>query len=81
MRAILEGAMHKETWPGRLRHFSYAAGWKKFEPLWDFVIRARQVAHMRPVLKRVLGNGRPRPQRIDLETRSTSDISLKVFSP
>ena len=27
--------------PG-LRHFAYASGWKKFEPLWDLVIRARQ---------------------------------------
>ena len=25
-----------------LRHFAYAAGWKKFEPLWDLVIRAKR---------------------------------------
>ena len=25
------------------KHFFYAAGWKKFEPLWDLVIRARQL--------------------------------------
>ena len=25
-----------------LRHLAYAAGWKKFEPLWDVVIRARR---------------------------------------
>ena len=25
-----------------LRHVAYAAGWKKFEPLWDLVIRARR---------------------------------------
>ena len=28
------------------KHFFYAAGWKKFEPLWDLVIRARQLRAM-----------------------------------
>ena len=37
-----------------LRHFAYAAGWKKFEPLWDFVIRARQAGSMLPVLETIL---------------------------
>jgi hypothetical protein len=27
-----------------------AAGWKKFEPLWDFVIRVRRAGTMLPVL-------------------------------
>jgi radical SAM superfamily enzyme YgiQ (UPF0313 family) len=52
--AIVEGAMTKPDWAGRLRHFAYAAGWKKFEPLWDLVLRARRVARMRPLLEAVL---------------------------
>ena len=36
------------------KHFFYAAGWKKFEPLWDVVIRARQLRAMTPVLEGVL---------------------------
>ncbi|MDQ3253690.1 MAG: hypothetical protein M3R15_07245 [Acidobacteriota bacterium] len=28
--------------------------WKKFEPLWDWVIRARRISHMLPVLEGVL---------------------------
>jgi len=52
--SILRGAAGKDTWSGRLRHFAYAAGWKKFEPLWDFVIRARQVARMLPLLETIL---------------------------
>jgi radical SAM superfamily enzyme YgiQ (UPF0313 family) len=38
----------------QLKHFFYAAGWKKFEPLWDVVIRARQLPTMTPVLEAVL---------------------------
>jgi len=47
-----------------IRHFAYAAGWKKFEPLWDFVIRARQAGSMLPVLETILSEfGRRDPDR------------------
>ncbi len=46
-----------------LRHFAYAPGWKKFEPLWDWAIRAQQVPRMRAVLEQVLrGFGREAEQ-------------------
>jgi hypothetical protein len=72
-----------ETWTACARHFAYSAGWKKFEPLWDLVLRARRVAYMRPILERVLlGLQRhPEPQRVDLAPGSTPPISLKVLSP
>jgi radical SAM superfamily enzyme YgiQ (UPF0313 family) len=38
----------------KAKHFFYAAGWKKFEPLWDVVIRAKQLGAMTPVLEAVL---------------------------
>ena len=53
--SIFRGASAKPTWPGRLRHFAYAGGWKKFEPLWDWVIRARKVSRALPLLEAVLG--------------------------
>lgn len=37
-----------------VRHFAYAAGWKKFEPLWDWVIRLRRVSNMLPLLESIL---------------------------
>jgi radical SAM superfamily enzyme YgiQ (UPF0313 family) len=52
--SILRGAWSKETLAGRARHAAYAAGWKKFEPLWDWVIRLRRVGHALPVLEAVL---------------------------
>jgi radical SAM superfamily enzyme YgiQ (UPF0313 family) len=69
--AIWRGAGQKDTLRGRLRHFAYAAGWKKFEPCWDLVIRLRRVARLRPMLEAVLtGFGRlraeePRPARLN----------------
>lgn len=53
-RSILSGAATKPTFASGARHFAYAAGWKKFEPMWDLVIRGKRVMHLRPVLERVL---------------------------
>jgi radical SAM superfamily enzyme YgiQ (UPF0313 family) len=36
------------------RHIAYSGGWKKFEPLWDWVIRAKRVTSFLPVLETVL---------------------------
>ncbi len=62
--SILRGAATKATLLEMARHVAYAGGWKKLEPLWDAVIRARRVARMRPALEGVLtGFGRHRPSR------------------
>jgi len=55
--SILRGAATKPALRGGLRHLAYAAGWKKLEPLWDLVIRARQVARMLPMLEAILDQG------------------------
>lgn len=69
-RNLWAGASTKANAPGRLRHLAYAAGWKRFEPLWDWLIRAKRVTHMLPVLERVLhGRARHRPAP-DLAPRS-----------
>jgi radical SAM superfamily enzyme YgiQ (UPF0313 family) len=51
---IFRGASAKAAWCGRLRHLAYATGWKKFEPLWDLIIRARQASRMLPLLETIL---------------------------
>ncbi|GAB4434356.1 MAG: radical SAM protein [Anaerolineae bacterium] len=60
--AIWRGAATKETRGGQLRHLAYAGGWKKFEPLWDWVIRLRQLPFVLPLLETVLAGGR-RPEK------------------
>ncbi len=60
-RNIARGAAaHGSLVPG-LRHFAYASGWKKFEPLWDLIIRARQAGAMLPVLEGILSEFGKRP--------------------
>jgi radical SAM superfamily enzyme YgiQ (UPF0313 family) len=52
--SIFRGAFGKDATLERLRHIAYAAGWKKFEPMWDWVIRAKRVAALLPMLEAVL---------------------------
>jgi radical SAM superfamily enzyme YgiQ (UPF0313 family) len=57
--SIVRGASAHDDVLAGLRHAAYAAGWKKFEPLWDFVIRAKRAGAMLPVLETILsGFGR-----------------------
>ncbi len=52
--SIVRGARTKPTMRGKARHAAYAGGWKKFEPGWDLVIRARRPGHALPLLEAVL---------------------------
>ena len=52
--SIFRGAWAKEQWQERLRHVAFAAGWKKCEPLWDFIIRIKRVTNMLPLLETIL---------------------------
>ena len=52
--SIVRGSLTHNSMKHRAKHFFYAAGWKKFERLWDAVIRARELRRMTPVLEGVL---------------------------
>jgi radical SAM superfamily enzyme YgiQ (UPF0313 family) len=52
--SIVRGASAHENKVAGLRHLAYASGWKKFEPLWDLIIRARRAGAMLPVLEAIL---------------------------
>jgi radical SAM superfamily enzyme YgiQ (UPF0313 family) len=52
--SIVRGAATKPSLAAALRHVAYAGGWKKLEPFWDLVIRARRVSALLPVLESVL---------------------------
>jgi hypothetical protein len=51
---IIESSQAHEGLGSQFRHLAYAGGWKKFEPMWDWVIRAKRVANLLPVLETVL---------------------------
>ena len=61
--SIARGAAAHAELAQRVRHFCYSASWKKFEGVWNAVIRARQLALARPMLEALLA---ARPRRVSL---------------
>jgi radical SAM superfamily enzyme YgiQ (UPF0313 family) len=53
-RSIARASLHHGTLKHQAKHFFYASGWKKFEPLWDLMIRAKQLTRVTPLLEGVL---------------------------
>src|SRR6266508_4029537 len=70
--SIARGSLSHDSIKHQAKHFFYAAGWKKFEPLCDVVIRARQLRVMTPLLEGVLSRITA-SDRIEVETDDVAD--------
>jgi radical SAM superfamily enzyme YgiQ (UPF0313 family) len=75
--AIARGARAHDSIAAGLRHAAYAAGWKKFEPLWDVVIRAKRAGVMLPALEAILSEFGRRPPGRESRYRAASRPSAR----
>ena len=76
-RSIAQASLHHGTLKHQVKHFFYASGWKKFEPLWDLMICARQLTRVTPLLEAVLS----RITRAKVEQREEANQSLGCALP
>ena len=51
---IAKASWQHESLKHKLKHFMYAGGWKKFEPLWNFLIKTKSLNDMLPLLEAIL---------------------------
>ena len=75
--SITRASLHHGTLKHQAKHFFYASGWKKFEPVWDLLIRARQLNRTTPLLESVLS-------RVSSKKTTQSkqkSVSLPVIAP
>ncbi|MEA3247460.1 MAG: radical SAM protein [Gemmatimonadota bacterium] len=56
--SILRAAGAKETLRDQLRHLAYTGAWRKAEPVWDAIIRARMLGFVVPLMEGVMSIGR-----------------------
>lgn len=75
---LVRAARQHQTLARSARHFAYAGGWKKLEPMWHTAIKGRQLTHLRPVLESILSTVRRRGT-LD-EPRYSSSASANVMS-
>ena len=51
---IAKASWQHEELKHKIKHFAYAGGWKKFEPLWNFIIKTQGLNKMLPLLEAIL---------------------------
>lgn len=82
-RNIACASLQHKSVKHRVKHLAYSAGWRKFEPLWDTVIRARQLRVMTPLLEGVLSKVtapiKRKPESKDSSPQAGSPQPIKFF--
>lgn len=51
---IFKASMKHNSHKHKLKHLAYMGGWKKFEPLWNFIIKTKNLNQMLPLLESIL---------------------------
>jgi len=51
---IFKASIQHDNLKHIIKHFMYSGGWKKFEPLWNFIIKTRGLNKMLPLLEAIL---------------------------
>jgi radical SAM superfamily enzyme YgiQ (UPF0313 family) len=74
--SIFKSAQAHPKMLNQLRHIAYSGGWKKFESMWDWVIRAKRVMYLLPVLESVLAGFKH--QNITEQNKLLSEVRTEV---
>jgi radical SAM superfamily enzyme YgiQ (UPF0313 family) len=62
---ILKASFQHEELKHKIKHFTYAGGWKKFEPLWNFMIKTKGLNKMLPLLETILSKVDSNKKQVD----------------
>src|SRR5256714_767247 len=57
---IFKASLQHDNLKHAIKHFTYAGGWKKFEPLWNFMIKTKGLNRMLPLLEAILSKANNR---------------------
>ncbi len=69
---IFEASFKHESLKHQMKHLFYTGGWKKFEPLWNFVIKAGGLNRMLPLLENILS-------KVDYNRQETIEDDLSIL--
>jgi radical SAM superfamily enzyme YgiQ (UPF0313 family) len=60
---IIDASTNHDSLKHMIKHFLYAGGWKKFEPLWNFAIKSKNLNSMLPLLEAILSKVSPKKNK------------------
>lgn len=67
---IAAASLQHENLKHAIKHFAYSGGWKKFEPLWNFMIKTQGLNKMLPLLEAILSKVNPKTKTTNPEKPS-----------
>ncbi|GHM99061.1 B12-binding domain-containing radical SAM protein [Cytophagales bacterium WSM2-2] len=59
---IFKASLNHDSHKLKLKHFFYTSGWKKFEAVWNFLIKTKNLNQMLPVLESILSRVSPKEE-------------------
>ena len=71
---ILKASLNHDSVKHQLKHLFYSGGWKKFEPLWNFIIKTEGLNKMLPLLESLLSKVKYEQKREILEVKTNSTL-------
>jgi radical SAM superfamily enzyme YgiQ (UPF0313 family) len=82
---IIRASNQHDSYKHKLKHLFYAGGWKKFEPLWNFLIKTKNLNNMLPLLESILSKVNAKETQLASNTVDDllllNDLSTPVTSP
>lgn len=72
---IFKASLKHDSLKHIVKHFSYTSGWKKFEPLWNFIIKTKGLNNMLPILESILSKVQHSKQQPHFVRNSNSALS------
>ena len=75
---IIKGSMQHESNAHKLKHLFYAGGWKKFEAVWNFLIKTKNLNSSLPILEGVLSKIKTNKNQdafTDIPNKSISSVN------
>ena len=73
---IVRSSLGHDSIKHMMKHFLYSGGWKKFEPLWNFVIKTKNLGAMLPLLESILSKVAQQESASPLPEKQTSPLLL-----
>ncbi|MCB0841102.1 MAG: radical SAM protein, partial [Bacteroidetes bacterium] len=74
-RNIVTASLTHDSHKHKLKHFLYSGGWKKFEPLWNFLIKTRNLNNMLPLLESILSRvNYGREEKVEMLTEKIPSV-------
>jgi radical SAM superfamily enzyme YgiQ (UPF0313 family) len=75
-RNIFRSGLRHESYKHKLKHLFYAGGWKKFEAVWNFIIKTKNLNNMLPVLESILARVNPETKEKNLSVNDKQEFAI-----